>query len=118
MSGMDGCHTSGGRRNAEECIAWMCDTLVREFNPLQVVLFGSRARGDARTDSDVDLLVVVRDHAVSADDTEIAMLGALSDAELAKDVVALTPQEMEERRGDRWDFTHHALREGRVLYER
>ena len=33
-------------------------TIVDEVDPEQVVLFGSRARGDARPDSDVDLLVV------------------------------------------------------------
>jgi uncharacterized protein len=31
------------------------------YRPLQVWLFGSRARGDARPDSDWDLLVVVPD---------------------------------------------------------
>ena len=36
----------------------MIRTLVAEADPEQVILFGSRARGDARPDSDVDLLVV------------------------------------------------------------
>ena len=31
---------------------------VREANPDTVILFGSRARGDSRPDSDVDLLIV------------------------------------------------------------
>ncbi|MGB8699876.1 MAG: nucleotidyltransferase domain-containing protein [Thermosynechococcaceae cyanobacterium] len=35
--------------------------LVDEFNPLQVILFGSYARGDANEASDIDLLVVVPD---------------------------------------------------------
>ena len=33
--------------------------IVREFSPEQVILFGSYAKGTARPDSDVDLLVVV-----------------------------------------------------------
>ena len=32
--------------------------IVEVFHPTQIVLFGSRARGEARPDSDVDLLVV------------------------------------------------------------
>ena len=32
---------------------------MREFSPEQVILFGSYAKGTARPDSDVDLLVVV-----------------------------------------------------------
>jgi uncharacterized protein len=35
--------------------------LVDEFDPLQVILFGSYARGDADEASDIDLLVVVPD---------------------------------------------------------
>ena len=33
--------------------------IVQEFDPEQVILFGSQARGDAGPDSDVDLLVVM-----------------------------------------------------------
>ena len=36
----------------------MVETIVREVTPEAIILFGSRARGDARTDSDFDLLVV------------------------------------------------------------
>ena len=36
-----------------------CDDIVREFAPLQVILFGSYAYGTPKEDSDVDLLVVM-----------------------------------------------------------
>ena len=36
-----------------------CDDIVREFAPLQVILFGSYAYGTATEDSDVDMLVVM-----------------------------------------------------------
>ncbi len=36
----------------------MVRAIVTEVDPEQVILFGSRARGDAREDSDVDLLVI------------------------------------------------------------
>ena len=36
-----------------------CDDIVREFAPLQVILFGSYAYGAPTEDSDVDLLVVM-----------------------------------------------------------
>ena len=36
----------------------MVDTLVQEIAPEQIYLFGSRARGNARPDSDIDLLIV------------------------------------------------------------
>jgi predicted nucleotidyltransferase len=39
----------------------LLDPVVAYFNPRQVILFGSRARGDAGQDSDIDLLVIVDD---------------------------------------------------------
>ena len=42
-----------------ENIQATCDDIVREFAPLQVILFGSYAYGTPTEDSDVDLLVVM-----------------------------------------------------------
>jgi len=36
----------------------MAEVIVREDDPEAIILFGSRARGEARLDSDVDFLVV------------------------------------------------------------
>ena len=36
----------------------MIRTIVDEVDPERVILFGSRARGDARPDSDIDLLII------------------------------------------------------------
>ncbi len=37
-------------------IAIMTERIVRDFDPLQIILFGSQARGDADRHSDIDLL--------------------------------------------------------------
>jgi hypothetical protein len=42
-----------------DVIQIMTDRIVRDFHPLRLILFGSHARGDARPESDVDLLVVL-----------------------------------------------------------
>ena len=39
-------------------IAIMTERIVRDFDPLQIILFGSQARGDADRHSDIDLLIV------------------------------------------------------------
>ena len=44
---------------SQQDIQATCDDIVREFAPLQVILFGSYAYGSPTEDSDVDLLVVM-----------------------------------------------------------
>ena len=44
---------------SKEVIQATCDDIVREFTPLQVILFGSYAYGTPTEHSDVDLLVVM-----------------------------------------------------------
>ena len=43
-----------------------CDDIVREFAPLQVVLFGSYAYGTPTEYSDVDLLVIMEETGTSS----------------------------------------------------
>ena len=40
---------------------YLLDSVVDYFKPQRVILFGSRARGEATRDSDIDLLVIVDD---------------------------------------------------------
>ena len=76
--------------------------LVRGFDPLQVILFGSQATGEARLDSDIDLLVVLPqlDHKRN---TAVAMLRLLSDVPIPVDVIPTDPE------GDRpaWTASGH-----------
>jgi len=41
----------------------LLNRVVNYFHPRRVVLFGSHARGEARSDSDIDLLVILDDDA-------------------------------------------------------
>jgi predicted nucleotidyltransferase len=56
--------SDGGRMATEltstEMIPEITARIVRAFHPAKIILFGSHARGDARADSDIDLLVVLR----------------------------------------------------------
>ncbi len=100
---------------------WMPEVvgrIVEGFDPLRVILFGSRARGDAGPHSDVDLLVVMPDGIEDERRVTVEIRRLLRDLPVAKDVVVTTPEEIE-RRGDLvGPVLRPALREGKVLYER
>jgi len=102
---------------ATDWLPEIVNRLVREFDPLKIILFGSHARGEANMHSDLDLLVVLR--SVSPKRREVVeMRRALGDLPVSKDVIVTTPEEID-RRGDLvGTVLRPALREGRVLYER
>jgi predicted nucleotidyltransferase len=104
------------RMTAEVALDTMVDRIVTQFHPRRVVLFGSRARGTATAESDVDLLVVM-DGVTDKRQTAIEIRRALSDLPVCKDIIVTTPEEIA-RRGDlAGSVLRPALREGKVLYE-
>lgn len=95
----------------------MIERIVRRFDPLRIILFGSWARGDARPDSDVDLLVVLP-QVIDKRRAAIRIGEQLSDLQISKDIVVTTPDEIEKRGKVVGLVLHPALCEGKVVYER
>jgi uncharacterized protein len=106
------------RRIGPEILSEIVRRIRLVANPQKVVLFGSRARGDHRPDSDIDLLVI-EDSPLPRHRRSIALYAALADLPLDVDaeVVVYTPAEVEEWRNAGAAFVTTALREGTVLYE-
>ncbi len=95
----------------------MTERIVQTFDPIRVVLFGSRARGDEHAGSDVDLLVVLP-KVENKREAAIAIRRLLRDVPIAKDIIVTSPQEIARRGNLVGSVLRQALREGRVLYER
>ena len=96
----------------------LLDAVVAHFDPIRVILFGSRARGEASADSDIDLLVVLDD------DVPAAKLGWKSAFEARKafhqavDIVPCRRRWFEDKRGVIGSLAHMAAEDGTVVYER
>jgi predicted nucleotidyltransferase len=106
-------------------MAEMNDTLLTEItqrivavsDPQQIILFGSQARGDARPDSDLDLLVVKEE--VESPRAEAARIyRALASLRVPVDVVVARSDTVRRHRDVVGTIVRPALREGKVLYAR
>jgi len=99
----------------------MIRVIVDTANPEQIILFGSRARGESRHGSDVDLLIIESDPfgEKRSRRKEMAKLWrALASFPFAKDILVYSRDEVEYWRHSLNNVVAKALREGKVLYER
>ena len=99
------------------CLPEAIERIRQQFDPVRIILFGSWARGQARPDSDLDLLVVLP-HVENKRRAAVEILRALNGLPVSKDIVVTTPEEIAERGNTIGHVLRPALREGKVLYER
>ena len=88
---------------------------MTQYRPAKVILFGSQARGDARPDSDVDLLVVFDDD-LDRRDRRIGIRRLLHDMPFAKDVLVASTAGIQNAAAG--TAVAAAARDGVVVYER
>jgi predicted nucleotidyltransferase len=101
----------------EELLQEAVQRILSVGSPEKIVLFGSWARGQARPDSDLDLLIIEESDLPRyrrAGRYRMALLGLFP----AKDIVVWTPSEVALWRDVPNAFITAILAEGRVLYER
>lgn len=95
--------------------------IVREANPEKVYLFGSRGRGEARRDSDVDILVVVNER-FGPENSRWEMLSRLwaiaARLRIPADILLYSAHEVNDWRDGGNNVIEKAIREGKPLYAR
>jgi predicted nucleotidyltransferase len=91
--------------------------IVETAQPDKIILFGSRARGDARPDSDIDLLVI-QESTEPGYRRDAALYLALAGLNAPVDVMTYTPEEIRDWSEVPLAFITTAVREGKVVYEK
>lgn len=112
----------GGRGlTSNELVPRIVRSIVEAVDPEQVILFGSRARGDFRQDSDVDL-VVIEAEPFGADRSRhqemVRLLAVVSEFDVEVDVLVFSLDDVEYWKDSINHVLARALREGKVVHER
>ena len=91
-------------------------TLVEAARPTKVILFGSYARGEARDDSDIDLLVV-EPSVVSKRDEMVRLRRLLRPFRVPVDVIVVSEAEFNDWAHLIGTVLYSAKTEGKLLHE-
>jgi predicted nucleotidyltransferase len=92
--------------------------IVTRLAPEEVWLFGSRAEGRARPDSDYDLLVVLPDTTPEANLDVVSVWMLVRGLDVPADIVPCTRSEFEEEKHEIDTLARAAFLRGRRIYER
>lgn len=105
----------------QDVLKRIVEEVVRAAEPEQVYVFGSLARGEAREESDVDLLVVEREDfgkGRSRFEETNRIYKALSSFRIPVDVLLYSSNEFVKWRKSPNHVVGRCAREGKLLYER
>jgi len=92
-------------------------TLVAEYAPEKIILFGSHASGEPDEDSDIDLLIIKDTPARLLDRwTTVHRILTGCHRSIPLEPIVLTPQEVERRLAIGDQFIEEILEKGVVLY--
>ncbi len=89
--------------------------IVEVAHPLRIILFGSAARGEMGSDSDVDVLVVVPE-GVHRRQTAQYLHQRMFGLPVSVDILVATSGDLEEQRDNVGLIYYQVLREGREIY--
>ena len=103
---------------SKETIQAMADFIVAKFDPERIVLFGSYAAGTATEDSDVDLLVEMKEDPRQGRPGNPIHRALVKTFHVPSDIFIRTSDKVTKFKDDRYSIVHEALTSGKVLYQR
>lgn len=90
--------------------------LVKEFAPMQIIVFGSYAWGTPSLDSDLDLLIVVGSSSLSPTRRATRAYSCLQGLKAPAEIIVSTSQELERFRSVPASLTRRILERGKIVY--
>jgi tRNA nucleotidyltransferase (CCA-adding enzyme) len=108
----------GPHPDEETALRALVESLARGLHPRSIYLFGSRAEGRARPDSDFDLLVVFDDDAAEEAVTYEAAYAPVCGSGVGCDIVPCRAAELDEVLHDPVNPWRLAWQNARRVYER
>jgi predicted nucleotidyltransferase len=103
------------QKSVQDSIHEIVKRIIARFDPEQIILFGSYARGDAGSDSDMDILVVMPVKG-SKRRLQLQIRSALHDIYLPMDIIVSDTEEFNWRKDIVGTIEWPAVHEGKVLY--
>ena len=91
-------------------------SLVQHYKPIEIYLFGSKARGEDGPNSDYDLLVIVRDRVPREKRNQFQKLRGRLGLTEAIDVVIFTKEGFDSRLEVKTSLPATVVGEGKLLY--
>ena len=118
MTSISGGLSNSPERNVDDTlIQEITRRIVENFHPDRVILFGSRARGDFRPDSDIDIFVEMEGPGKRFE-RRLALARLFPEQWWPMDILTYTSSEMAARRNSTATLVPVIEREGKVLYDR
>lgn len=106
----------GPFKDEASALAFLCGRLVLALKPRAIWHFGSRARGDAREDSDFDLLVVLPDGLPAQAYSDAVVTEPVTGCGLGYDIIPCSWSDFLKDRDAPGSLVNRAVTEGRLIY--
>ncbi|MFC1833891.1 nucleotidyltransferase domain-containing protein [Thermodesulfobacteriota bacterium] len=101
----------------KELISHITDRIVRTFNPVRIVLFGSAARSEDDEQSDLDLFIGMETD-LKPPERSVQVSSIFGLRRWSLDLIVYTPEEVRQHRGIPGTMLSRIEAEGVALYER
>lgn len=101
---------------SRKSVAIAVERIAAACQPRAIMAFGSRARGNARPDSDLDLFVLLNEPVPDGVALRRHLRGLLSDMPFSKDIVVSEPEQFARRKSEVNSIYGEVAREGLDLW--